>query len=492
MHWLAMTLVLLLSAAPTALANSQAASSIQAQQSVLSTQATQGLQNTQLFGLPLPLVLTAVGNVLDKVNSPVRINTRIVGPSTPGQQVVYGGASAEWPSTYGLADSSQQQYIQYTSIQPASGQAQWVQQPSTAASQDVTATVGPQDTRAQMAPRGQIVGDTSSSSTVLPGSSQNMISDGTQSWNSANSATETVISTGPDSSAVMPNAQQQQQAMTGYNNPTQLVQGSQAATWPNSQAGMAAGQAGLPPASFPPNLQGVGMVRGPRSSWGPAMGSAGGAGAGMGQMQGYMGGVQVNVGQIQGSQVPPMQGAGGSVGAVVGPAMGMPAGGSSMAGVSIGGSSSGSDIGDDSLSYDAAQQQQQQGVSSNAGLGMNPRRPAFPVPGVREDPVAFDSRSSNSDSDSSSSDSMPRQPVASSGGQPSTSVSPGQQLPRPMPQRPAAANELGPRPSAPLRSVQPGIGGLNRRPPVMVALNPRQSSGAAGAAGDNNPLQPEG
>jgi hypothetical protein len=102
-------ILLLLAAAPAALASVQAAQGVQAQQS------------SQVFGIPpLPVILGAAGAALKQINAPITLNTRVVQDPAPvqqqqQQQVYYGQAAA--------ADDSSQQYVSSLdqTAQPATG-----------------------------------------------------------------------------------------------------------------------------------------------------------------------------------------------------------------------------------------------------------------------------------------------------------------------------------------------------------------------------------
>lgn len=131
-------IVLLLTAAPAAFADTQAISNVHS---------AQNAQNTQIFGLPpLHAMLGAAGAVLERVHSPVRLNTRVIvdQPAQQQQQMTYGQANIDQTVSYGQVDASadyqqqqqQQQYAQYVSSnQPTS-------QPA-AASDPTAAAAGP-------------------------------------------------------------------------------------------------------------------------------------------------------------------------------------------------------------------------------------------------------------------------------------------------------------------------------------------------------------
>lgn len=127
MRSLAMIALLLLAAA-TASADTQAAHSVQSSQSVQKTQAT---HKTQIFGLPpLPVALIAAGALLQKVHSPIKLNTKVVTDQPEQQAAPTDSNPAAGDSVYyGQAatggDDTQQQYV--SGNQPVSNQQQVAQ-----------------------------------------------------------------------------------------------------------------------------------------------------------------------------------------------------------------------------------------------------------------------------------------------------------------------------------------------------------------------------
>lgn len=109
-------ILLLLAAAPAALASTQAAQNVQ------------GQQNSQMFGIPpLPVILGAAGAALKQINSPITLNTRVVQDPVPAQQqqVYYGQAAAAdddtTPQQQYVSSSDSDETVATTIAQPSTG-----------------------------------------------------------------------------------------------------------------------------------------------------------------------------------------------------------------------------------------------------------------------------------------------------------------------------------------------------------------------------------
>lgn len=153
--------VLLLAAAPAAFAEAQGANS---EQAVTGSQATQNQQKQQIF--PLPLALAAVGSLLAKAHSPLRINARIIDekPAAPApaevqkdqeqivmssEEVVQADTVASEPA---MTVDGSQQYVQYAPAGKAAPVV-WVPAPTSTA-----AAVVPDSNVVQVVP-GQVISD---------------------------------------------------------------------------------------------------------------------------------------------------------------------------------------------------------------------------------------------------------------------------------------------------------------------------------------------